>query len=122
MYTDSGMRAHAPMHLQSCSNDTVPEDPDLVHHICLHAQDPAELWNSDSVQTAELFARMVKAGEANCLGDNRWSVVHCAQSRRDPALAAPAPGRAAKPVAEEAAQPAAVGVAAAIKVAAAGTA
>lgn len=79
-------------------------------------QDPAELWNSDSVQTAELFARMTRGGEANCLGDNRWSAVQCAGARRDPALAAQARVRPAEP----AAAPPANGVAAAIKNAAAG--
>jgi hypothetical protein len=79
-------------------------------------QDPAGLWNSDSVQTAELFARMTKGGEANCLGDNRWSAVRCPGAARDPALAAQV---RVKP-AEAVAAPPANGVAAAIKNAAAG--
>ena len=80
-------------------------------------QDPADLWNTDAVQTTELFAGMVKGGEANCLADNRWSAVRCPGARRDPGLSAAGLGRL-KP---DQAPPPAKGVVAAIQDAAAGT-
>ena len=45
-------------------------------------RDAADVWNADSLQTAELFAALAGAqSEANCLADNRCSAVACPEVR-----------------------------------------
>ena len=59
-------------------------------------QDPSELWNVDNGQLSQLFDDMVKLSLDNCLVDNRWGAVACAEAKRDPSLAVRPPVSSSK--------------------------
>ncbi len=58
---------------------------------CYMVQDPAELWNNDSLQVKELFEALTIQHTANCLSDNRHSAVTCSVAKWNPEQSYPRP-------------------------------
>lgn len=74
-------------------------------------KDPAELWNTDSLQAKQLFEALLNQQASNCLSDNRHSAIRCSEVTWDPAQSTAKP----KPKDAPAPPPTAGGKAAAMR-------